>query len=213
MQRGARWGLMAILALGFLLRLALTLGWQPALFGWPDAASYIDVARGQVFGNELRPAGYSLFLRGLHGLAPSLLLVVVVQHLLGLVTALLLYLAVVRAGAPRLFGLIPAAVVALGGDGIFLEHAPISESLFIFLVAVALYAGVRALEGSQLRSPLMIGAVLAVAAGVRVGALPLLPLVGICLFAAARAPVRRRVALVAVGALGMLVVLGPYYLA
>jgi hypothetical protein len=212
-QRVALWGLVAILALGALLRLALVLGWQPALFGWPDAASYIDVANGQLFGNELRPAGYSLFLRGLHGLAPSLLLVVVVQHLLGLATAVVLYLAVVRAGAPRLFGLIPAAVVALGGDGIFLEHAPISESLFIFLVAVALYAGVRALEGAQLRWALMLGVTLAVAAGVRVVALPLLPLVGICLFAAASAPVRRRAALVAVGAVGMLAVLAPYYLA
>src|SRR3954453_108954 len=157
MRRGALWGLVAILALGFLLRLALVLGWQPALFGWPDAASYIDVANGQLFGNELRPAGYPLFLRALHGVAPSLLLVVVVQHLLGLATALLLYLAVVGAGAPRLFGLIPAAGVALGGAGIFLEPAPISESLFIFLVAVALYAGVRALEGTQLCWALMLG--------------------------------------------------------
>src|SRR3954453_11835798 len=209
-DRRALVAVVAVLSLGALLRLALTLGWQPALFGWPDAASYIDVAHGQLFGNELRPAGYSLFLRALHGVAPSLLLVVVVQHVLGLATAALLYLAVVRAGAPRPFGLIPAAVIALGGDGIFLEHAPISESLFIFLVAVALYAGVRALEGSQLRWPLMLGAVLAVAAGVRVVALPLLPLVGICLFAFAAGPVRRRAALVAVGGLGMLAVLGPY---
>src|SRR3954452_19923346 len=185
-DRRALWALVAVLTLGALLRLALVLGWQPALFGWPDAASYIDVAHGPLFGNELRPAGYSLCLRGLHGLAPSLLLVVVVQHLLGLATALLLYLAVVRAGAPRLFGLIPAAVVALGGDGIFLEHAPISESLFIFLVAVALYAGVRSLEGAQLRWPLMLGAALALAAAVRVVALPLLPLAGVWLLVAAR---------------------------
>src|SRR3954453_8844469 len=213
MRRGALLGLGGILAIGALLRLALIFGWQPALFGWPDAASYIDVARGQLFGNELRPAGYSLFLRGLHGVAPSLMLVVVVQHLLGLASALILYLAVVRAGAPRAFGLIPAAVVALGGDGIFLEHAPISESLFIFLVAVALYLGVRSLEGAQLRWPLMLGATLAVAAGVRVVALPHLPLAGICVFAFAAGPVRRRAALVAVGALGMLAVLGPYYVA
>src|SRR3954451_25244803 len=113
MQRGARWGLVAILALGFLLRLALTLGWQPALFGWPDAASYIDVAHGELFGNELHPAGSSLFLRPLHGVPPSLLRVVVVPHVLGLATAAALYLAVVRPGAPRRFGLIPAAVVAL----------------------------------------------------------------------------------------------------
>src|SRR3954470_14113210 len=206
-DRRALVALVAVLSLGALLRLALVLGWQPALFGWPDAASYVDVAHGQLFGNQLRPTGYPLFLRGLHAVAPSLLLLVLVQHLLGLASALLFYLSVVRAGAPRLLGVLPAAVVALGGDGIFLEHSPISESLFIFLVAVALYAGVRSLEGAQLRWPLMLGATLAVAAGVRVVALPLLPLVGICLFAFAAAPLRRRAALVAVGALGMLAVL------
>src|SRR3954452_9403654 len=95
-DRRALWALVAILALGALLRLALVLGWQPALFGWPDAASYIDVANGPLFGNELRPAVYPLFLRGLHALASSLTLVVVAQHLLGLASALVLYLAVVR---------------------------------------------------------------------------------------------------------------------
>ncbi len=206
-------GLVAILLLGALLRLALVLGWQPALMGWPDAASYIDVSHAQLFANELRPAGYPIFLRLLYGVAPSLVLVVVVQHLLGLGAALLLYLSVVRAGAPRAFGLVPAAVVALGGDGIFLEHSPISESLFIFLVAVALYVGVRALEGESLRWPLLLGATLALAAAVRVVALPLLAIAGVCLLAAAAPQLRRRLALVAVAALGALVILGPYYFA
>src|SRR3954447_10561081 len=172
-DRRALGALVAVLSLGALLRLALVLGWQPALFGWPDAASYIDVSHGEVFGNELRPAGYSLFLRALRGVAPSLLLVVLVQHLLGLASAVLLYLSVARAGAPRLFGVLPAAVVALGGDGIFLEHSPISESLFIFLVALALYAGVRALDGRGLAWPFALGLALALAASVRVVALPL----------------------------------------
>src|SRR3954453_21570546 len=91
-QRLALLALVTVLALGALLRLALVLGWQPALMGWPDAASYIDVSHGELFGNELRPAGYPLFLHALHGLAPSLLLVVLIQHLLGLASALLLYL-------------------------------------------------------------------------------------------------------------------------
>jgi hypothetical protein len=212
-ERRALGALVAVLSLGALLRLALVLGWQPALFGWPDAASYIDVAHGQLFGNELRPAGYPLFLRGLHAVAPSVLLVVLVQHLLGLASALLLYLGVVRAGAPRLLGLLPAAVVALGGDGIFLEHAPISESLFIFLVALALYTGVRALQDRSLGWALALGATLALAASVRVVALPLLPLAAGCVLAARGSPVRRRVALGAAVGLGALVLLGPYYVA
>src|SRR4051794_37554967 len=114
-QEGALRALAIILAIGALLRLLLVLGWQPALFGWPDAASYVDVSQGQLFANELRPAGYPIFLKLLHGVAPSLLLLVLVQHLLGLTAAALLYLAAVRAGAPGWFALLPAAVVALGG--------------------------------------------------------------------------------------------------
>jgi hypothetical protein len=212
-DRLAVYGLAAILGLGALLRLVFVLGWQPALFGWPDAASYIDVSQGQLFGNELRPAGYSLLLRLLHDVAPSLVLLVVLQHLLGLAAALLLYASVVRAGAPRAFGLVPAAVVALGGDGIFLEHSPISESVFIFLVAAVVYAGVRSLGGESLRWPLALGAIVALAATVRVVALPLLPLLGIWIMGATSAPLRRRAALFAAGALGALAILGPYYVA
>src|SRR3954454_1984877 len=209
-DRRALVALVAVLSLGALLRLALVLGWQPALFGWPDAASYVDVAHSQLFVNELRPAGYPLFLRGLHAVAPSLLLLVLVQHLLGLGSALLFYLSVVRAGAPRLLGLLPAAVVALGGDGIFLEHSPISESLFIFLIAVALYAGVRALEGRSLAWPMALGAAIALASSVRVVALPLLPLAAGCVLACT-GPSLRRLALAGAVGLGALVLLGPYY--
>jgi hypothetical protein len=210
-DRRALVALVAVLSLGALLRLALVLGWQPALFGWPDAASYVDVAHGQLFGNQLRPAGYPLFLRGLHAVAPSLLLLVLVQHLLGLASALLFYLSVVRAGAPRLLGVLPAAVVALGGDGIFLEHSPISESLFIFLVAIALYAGVRALEGRSLAWPFALGAAIALASSVRVVALPLLPLAAGCVLAGTGPSMRRRLALAGAVGLGALVLLGPYY--
>jgi hypothetical protein len=205
--------LLVILGLGALLRLLLVLGWQPALMGWPDAASYIDVSQSSLFGNELRPAGYSLLLRGLHDLVPSLLLVVVLQHLLGLAAAVLLYASVVRAGAPRVFALVPAAVVALGGDGIFLEHSPISESVFIFLVCAAVYAGVRSLDGETLRWPLVLGLTLALAASVRVVALPLLPLAAIWLGFATPPRLRRRLALVAAVAVGALAILGPYYVA
>jgi len=205
--------LSAILAAGALLRLLLLLGWQPALFGWPDAASYIGVSHGELFGNELRPAGYPIFLKLLYGVSPTLLLVVVVQHVLGLASAVLLYLAVARTGVPRVLGLVPAAILALGGDGIFLEHAPISESLFIFLVAATLYSAVRALEGHGLVWPLLAGATLATAATVRVVALPLVPVLCVWLLAAGRRPFRRRLAVAAVGCAAVAAVLGTYFAA
>ena len=211
--RRALAGLAVVLLVGALLRLLLVLGWQPGLMGWPDAASYIDVSQSELFGNELRPAGYPIFLRALHALVPSLTVVVVLQHLLGLATAALLFFAVARSGAPPALGLIPAAVVALGGDGIFLEHAPISESLFMFLVAAALYLALVAHGKQSLGWAAACGLALALAASVRVVALPLLPVFAVWFAAVLPLPLRRRLMLTAAGALGVLAVLAPYYVA
>jgi hypothetical protein len=206
---------LALLVIGAALRLLFMLAWQPAFMGWPDAKSYIDVSQGDLFGNVLRPAGYPLFLRGLHALAPSIALVVAVNHLLGLATAALLYGAVVRTGVPRWLGLVPAGVVALGGDQMFLEHSPLTEAPFTFLIALALYACVRATE----RAPASwawaagAGAALACSASVRVVGLAVIPVVLLWLAVASDDRVRRRVATAAVAAGGVVAVLGAYAIA
>jgi hypothetical protein len=179
--------------------------------GWPDAASYIDVSQSDLFANQLRPAGYPMFLWLLNALVPSLTFVIVLQHLLGLASAALLYLAVARSGVPRGWGLVPAAVVALGGDGIFLEHAAVSESLFIFLIAAALYAGIRSLDGERLAWPAACGALLALAATVRVVAVPLLAVFALWLLLGPAAPLRRRLMLTGAGALAAAALLGAYF--
>ena len=57
-----------------------------------------------------------MFLRVLHAITPHLFLVPLVQHLMGLVAAVLLFLTVRRFGGPRWLGLVPAAaIIALGG--------------------------------------------------------------------------------------------------
>src|SRR4051812_17482354 len=136
-ERVALAALAGVLLAGVLLRGLVIAAWSPAFMGWPDAKSYLDVAHGELFSNVLRPAGYPLFVRALDGVYPSLSLIVLANHALGLGTVVVLFAAVVRAGAPPLLGLVPAAIVALNGDTVFLEHAPLSEPLFVFLVAVA----------------------------------------------------------------------------
>src|ERR1039457_640907 len=89
-----------------------------------------------------------MFLRLLHGITPHLLLVIIVQHALGLVEAVRLSPAARRGGGPRGLGLAPAAIIALGGDELFLEHSALSDSLFIFLISAMLYCAVRAGQGS-----------------------------------------------------------------
>src|SRR5436305_795100 len=152
-ERTALYVLAGILIAGAAIRVAMMVAWQPAFMGWPDARSYLDVAHGQLFGNVLRPAGYPLFLRGLDGLGASLTLIVAINHALALGSAVLLYLAVTGAGGPPIAALLPAALVALNGDGVFIEHNPLSEPMFEFLVALALYAAVRTLGNKSLAWP------------------------------------------------------------
>src|SRR4051794_13970641 len=136
-ERVALAALAAVLVAGGLLRGLLMEAWSPAFMGWPDAKSYLDVAHGELFSNVLRPAGYPLFLRSLDGLHAGLGVVVGVNHALGLATAVVLFATVGRLGAPPVLGLVPAAFVALSGDTGFVEHAPLSEPLFTFLVVGA----------------------------------------------------------------------------
>lgn len=212
-HRIALLGLAGVLVAGAVLRLAFMVAWRPAFMGWPDAKSYIDVAHGDLFASSLRPAGYPLFLRLLDLAELDIAGVVLVNHALGLATAALLYLAVVRAGGPRPLGLVPAAIVALNGDTVFLEHSPLSEPLFIFLVALGLYAAARTCDRASPLWPLAAGVALGCSATVRVVGLALVPVVVLWLLVVSHGALRRRAAFAAVAALGALAVLGGYYVA
>ena len=127
--------LAALLAVGLLLRAYFVLVWRPAITGFSDSGIYFQGAVASLWSSPGRTAGYSMFLRLLHAISPHLLLVVLVQHALGLFAAVLFFCAVRRCGGPRGLGLAPAAIIALGGDELFLEHAALSEALFIFCSA------------------------------------------------------------------------------
>lgn len=132
-----------VLVVGLGLRVWLIHAWRPAFLGYPDATGYIAAARlkpeGLLFWNQYRPAGYPLFLSLLHGIHDGLAFAIDVQHLMGLLAALLLYLAVARFVAHRWVAVLPAAVVALSGSQLYLEHSPVSETVYTFLVTGALW--------------------------------------------------------------------------
>ncbi len=140
--------LAALLIAGLALRVWLTLVWRPAFVGYSDSGIYFEDMVRSVWTDPIRTVGYSMFLRVLHAVSPHLILVILVQHALGLVAAVLYFLAVRRCGGPRWLGLAPAAVIAIGGDEIFIEHAALSDFLFMFLLSVMLYGAVRASQGS-----------------------------------------------------------------
>lgn len=139
--------LAVIILAGLLLRIAFVLQWRPALIGFPDAAVYIDDARTGIFNDPLRVGGYSEFLVLLHAIRAHLSFVIEVQHVLGLASGLLLFGAVRRAGLSAGIALVPVAVVVLGGSELFIEHAPLTEALFIFLVDLSLYSLIRTWKG------------------------------------------------------------------
>ncbi|HEX3391762.1 MAG TPA: hypothetical protein VHS55_04305 [Solirubrobacteraceae bacterium] len=170
--------LAAVTLLGLALRLYFIERWRPALIGFPDTSIYVQDALTGVFNDPLRVGGYSEFLRLMHGVRPHLSFAISVQHMLGLASGLLLFGAVRRAGFPRGLGLVPASVVILGGSELFIEHAPLSEAVFIFAVDLALYAVVRAWRGSWGWAPVA-GLALGVAADLRSVGLVLLAVLAV----------------------------------
>lgn len=187
---------MIALCVVFVLALALRLyfmhQWLPALLGFPDTSVYIVSAKHGIFFDPLRVDGYAIFLRLMHALRPHLSFAIFVQHMLGLASGLLLFGAVRRATRREWVAFVPAAVVVLGGSELFIEHAPLTEPVFIFLVDLALYASVRAWFGSWAWAGLA-GLAIGAAAIVRTVGLELLPFFLVLMVLAAPLDLRPRV--------------------
>jgi hypothetical protein len=173
-ERVALIGLALILMLGTALRVLLMLAWSPAFMGFPDASAYVSMASRSLWADPTHEVGYALFLRDLHVLGGQLWPTIVIQHISGLASAVFWWLIVRRCGGRAWLALFPAAVVALDGGEMFLEHSTLSESLFIVLLAAGVYFAARSLDADGARWAGLSGLSLAVACTVRVVALPLL---------------------------------------
>jgi hypothetical protein len=159
--------------------------YSPAMMNNPDATSYVQMAVSGLFGTDpARPAGYPVFLSVLHEVSAQVEFTIVIQHVLGILTGLLLYASVRRVGAPVWAGVLGAVAVLLSLDQIQFEHTLQAEGPFTFGLALVLYAAVRALEdprellGSITSRHLWIaaaGAVLGMSAWVRAIGVPLIP--------------------------------------
>lgn len=184
--------LVALLAGAVAVRLWLIVAYGPAFVGFGDSHEYLTAARSGVFVDAQKPAGYPLFLAALHGLAPSLVFAIVVQHALGIATGLLLFGAARRAGAPAWLGLLPAAVVFFGGTGVLLEHSLLADPLFAFLQALVVYAACRAMSARELRWALLAGAAAGASFWVKTVGVSAVPAIVLVLALAAPGGRRRR---------------------
>ncbi len=127
-----------------------------------------------LFSDPNSPAGYPLFLEVVRSLDRNILLTTGIQHAIGVATAVFLLLLVRKAGAPLWLGLVPAGVVLLSGDFLFLETALLTETLWMLFIATALWAAMSARDSQNARWWLVLaGTLLALATLVRSVALPL----------------------------------------
>jgi hypothetical protein len=145
----ALFALGALLLAGIALRVLASEAAWPALPTLADSWPYSYFAATDPFSNPQHPPGYSLFLALIGLVTHSVGVFVVLQHLLGIASALLLFAAVRRLCGSPWPGVVAAAVVLLGADQLYLEVQIMSEVLFTALLAGFLYAMARALEGPR----------------------------------------------------------------
>jgi hypothetical protein len=159
------------LAVGAVVRLLTMVAYPGALWFAGDSYVYVGAAlRPQP--NLSKTTGYSLFLRTLLPFH-SFTLVVALQHLMGLGIAVMIYLLARRAGVSKRWATAATLPVLLDGFEIEDEHMVMAETLFTFLIMLAV---LLILWRYRVAWPIALGAGLLVgyAVDVRSEGLPLL---------------------------------------
>ncbi len=175
-------GLAAIVAFGLVARGIFVLALPPLLH--LDSDSYFAITQslwnGEGFGDVSRRTPlYPLFLwlaarSGAAGLLPAVLM----QHLLGVATVVLLYLLARRLLPVRMrpVAVISGLVLAVIPYPILIEQSILSESVFLFLLAAAAYMLLAWQQEDRPRYAVFCGALLAAAALTRPVAVGIFPL-------------------------------------
>jgi Dolichyl-phosphate-mannose-protein mannosyltransferase len=165
-SRRAGRALLALVVVGVALRVLSIVSLFPTTI---LEDGYQKYAKTNPFLDPLHPAGYSLILAAIGGITHLIIATVVLQHLLGIVAALTLWAATRRVTGSEWAGLLPAGIVLLNGDEVFLEHSIMSESWEVLAIALGLYSAVRTLDQPRpwTRWPLRTGIALGAAVAIR----------------------------------------------
>jgi hypothetical protein len=208
---------LVVLAIGALLRVYLLAAYRPVAGVFNDSVTYLSTSHDHLFSDANRMAGYPLFLRIVRYLVPELSAVVVVQHLLGVATAILLYVTVRRVIGGRWLAALPAGFFLVSGDHLLLEHSILTESLYTFLVTASVTGLVFAItthSSSTAWPRLALLALSAAALGaawtLRTVALPLFVAAAGWIFVVSAPPVRDRLISVAAFALPACALIATY---
>ena len=143
-MRGPRWiwrshlVFAVLFSAGVALRILTSYAYRPALI-YPDSTFYLGYAHGPWVPGTARTTAYSILLRGLLALQ-GLDLVAVVQHVLGLAIAVVLYVFLVRWGCARGWAALATLPVLLDPLQVVLEHYVLTdvpaEALVVFGLVV-----------------------------------------------------------------------------
>ncbi|MEO6509862.1 MAG: hypothetical protein ABIO16_02645 [Nocardioides sp.] len=170
------------LSVAAVVRLAVVVAFPPG-FVFSDGPTYLALV------DDLQPladraSGYGFLLDGLNAVSRSVWLVTAVQHVLGLVTAIVLYALMRRWSVPPLLATLACLPVLFDAMQLSLEHSVLSDVLFDLLVV----GGVAALawhRSPRVPTAALGGLLLGAAVCVRVVGEPLLVVaIVFCLWAA-----------------------------
>jgi hypothetical protein len=208
----AYWILAVLILVGVAVRIVAFTAWWPASTTLADATTYSFYAEADPLGDPQHPVGYPALLALLGFVTRELAVTIVIQHLLAIASALILFGAVRRVVGSPWPALVPAAIVLLNADLVFLEHTIMSESWFLAATAGGLYATVRAIDtpAPWWRWPAAAAALIVLAALIRSSAVFLLPVAALAILVAQPRPWRPRLP-AALSVLGVgLVLLAAY---
>jgi 4-amino-4-deoxy-L-arabinose transferase-like glycosyltransferase len=165
-RRPDLWFLAVVVITAALMRLAFA--YRAPVFVRPDSIGYFQAAYELAHGVDLdipirRTPGYPLFLTGaIWTVGEDFHSIALIQHLLGVITAILAYLIGKRLFSP-LAGLIAGLLVALSGPLIIFEHYLMSEPLFTVFVTAAIWLGVAGLQERSTKFLALAGAAVGLA--------------------------------------------------
>ncbi|RJL30984.1 hypothetical protein [Bailinhaonella thermotolerans] len=166
---GGHGAMLAALTLALALRALAVLGYPPALWFWADSFTYVRAALDPEPA-AYRTVGYSFLLKLLEPLHDAGA-VAVLQHLMGLVLAVVVY-ALLRRSLPGWAATLLVTPLLLDEFQILLEHMIMAETLFTALVTGAVAVLLRA-PRPGVADAVAAGAMLGAAVTVRTVALPL----------------------------------------
>ena len=161
-----------VLVLALALRVAAAVAYWPALM-WTDSWNYLFGAESAGGFTSDKPGGYANALRVVQLGSEALWPMTVLQHVAGLLTAVLVYALLRRAGVSKLLAAGVVAVVSLDAYAVALERHLLAEALFTLILVMFAFLAVASRRSLWLVA--LAGVLLAMAASFRAVAMFLVP--------------------------------------